>query len=128
MDWGHRLHGEAPEPTRGWRPPGWGTDYGAARYFAASTDRGYVGHLEVGASVSEQDIREFLVGWIERRGSTPRMNSGARSGCAFLSITVATQGLQVASFSYGPSPAPEEWPRVPLADLMMFAALDLRGE
>ena len=110
-----------------WRPPGWGEHHGAARYFVASTDKGYVGHLEVCASLSEREVRNFLVGWTERRGSTPRIGAGARGGCAFVSITLETHGhcFEVATFSYGR--VPEDWPMMPLADLMQFAALDLRG-
>jgi hypothetical protein len=47
-----------------------------------------------------------------------------------VSIKLAAHGhcLEVASFGYGPSAAPNNWLLVPLADLMQFAALDLRGE
>jgi hypothetical protein len=78
----------------------------------------------VGGSLGEQDVRDFLVRSLERRGAKQN-----ETDCAFLAITIATEGhrLQVTTFSHGPLPAPAEWTPVPLADLMMFAAIDLRG-
>ena len=121
---------DEPESALDWRPPGWDEEHGGARYFVASTDGGYVGHLEVCAEQCEQEVRDFLVSWLERRTSTPRVGTKAEARCAFLSITLAAHGhcFEVACFSYGASPAPEDWPHVPLAHLLMFAALDLRGE
>jgi hypothetical protein len=58
---------------------------------------------------------EAFVGWHRELKETP---TGVVDG---------EPELRLSSFHFGPYPAPEDWPRRPLTDLLAFARADLEG-
>ena len=101
-----------------------------ARYFVSSRPHGLMGELETKSDGGEA-VRDVLVKWLQkvRPELANRPGPHVATGCAHLWIrlTGSATGLVVSTFGYGPEPAPNDWPRVSLADLLDFAEDDLRG-
>jgi hypothetical protein len=123
-------HASAPGD---WLPPDWSSGFSVGAYVVSSQPRGPVGTLLAAEGVDETALRAWLADWLESKA--PK-GSDLGPG-AFFTVKVGRQGDAVpnalepetwtsAGFSMGADPAPSDWPRVPLAQLVAFAVDDLR--
>ena len=110
-----------------------------ARYQVESRPGGPVGQLEVlRPDLAPADLRPWLADRLEELRSFPGRHQGTgvawfRADIAvddggLVSVDVAARHavLRVAQFRTGPHPAPGDWPRIPLPDLLDAAAAELR--
>ena len=98
-----------------------------ARYQVESRPEGPVGHLQVvRPDLAPPDLRAWLADRLEALRSFPGRHE--ETGVAWFRGTVDVQGgqLRLSPFRFGPHPAPEDWPRIPLADLLDAGAAELR--
>ena len=98
-----------------------------ARYQAESRPGGPVGRLAVTRpDLAPADLRPWLADRLEELRSFRGRHEA--TGVAFFEGTIALDDtrLRLASFRLGPHPAPDDWPRIPLAELLRAAAADLR--
>jgi hypothetical protein len=120
-----------------WKPPGWSTRASVAGYSVHSEPDGPRARLWTAEGVDEAEVRRWLGQWLQ---TGPPLAAAAQRdagpGCTYLTIHVGRKGeiepgsddpdgWTVASVSFGPGPAPADWPRVPLDDLVAFAVGDL---
>jgi ATP-dependent Clp protease ATP-binding subunit ClpA len=122
----------SPTPdVRAWKPPGWSAT-GVAVYTISSRPGGTVGELWTNDARNEPAARAFLIDWFT--GKPPVSPAG--HDAVFLTVTLDVGGhvnprtplpeaLTVAHWSSGEGPAPSEWPRVPLSELVAAAIEDL---
>jgi len=127
-----RLQGH-PEEERGEAPEGggfplaeWVPGTGGAFYAVMSRPAGLVGRLQTAIGMDSGDVRRVLAAWVAEARDVPGPDLGA--DCAYFSARVeeGPEGaFVVRDFAYGAS-GPADWPRRPLADLLAYAAADLR--
>jgi hypothetical protein len=121
-------------PTRGdWKPPGWTTRASVAGYSVTSEAGGPRSRIWTNEEVDEGEVRAWLADWIQSRG--PKLQ--AEEDVAFFSALVGRHrdvnpeapdpdGWVVTNFSFGAGPAPVDWTRRPLNELLAYAVTDLR--
>jgi ATP-dependent Clp protease ATP-binding subunit ClpC len=122
---------ETATPTE-WSPPGWPTTVSVAAYAVSSQPSGPVPRLLVGDGVDEAAVRTWLAESLATQGPSQNQNP-----VAFFTVVVGRMGdvvpnatdqdaWTVTGFQSGANPAPTEWPRRPLAELVALAVEDLR--
>jgi hypothetical protein len=121
-------------PGRGqWKPPGWTTRASVAGYSVTSEPDGPRSRLWTNEELDEAEVQAWLADWIQRRG--PKLQ--AEEDVAFFSALVGRHrdvnpeaadpdAWVVTNFSFGAGPAPSDWPRRPLNELLTYAVTDLR--
>lgn len=108
-----------------WQPPGW-ANAGVATYSVVSRPDGPEFHLWVAEGADEAEVREWLAGWLRSK------TYALEEPCVYFSVAVGRMGdvvpdaqepeaFTISSFSCGPGPAPADWPRLPLRDLVAAA-------
>jgi hypothetical protein len=98
-----------------------------ARYQVESRPGGPVGRLEVTRrDLAPADLRSWLADRLDHIGTMRGRHEA--TGVAFFDGNVAVEGgrLRLSLFRFGPHPAPDDWPRVPLPELLRPAAEELR--
>jgi hypothetical protein len=98
-----------------------------ARYQVESRPEGPVGRLDVPRpDVAPGDLRAWLADRLEELRGVPGRHE--ETGVASFDGQVAVEGglPRLSSFRFGPHPAPDDWPRIPLADLLEAGAAALR--
>lgn len=103
-----------------------------ARYQVESRPGGPVGHLDVlRPDRAPPDLRAWLAERLEGLRSFPGRHR--ETGVAWFRAEIGVErdglfpaGLRLASFRTGPHPAPDDWPRIPLPDLLDAGAAQLR--
>ena len=120
-------------PSRGeGKPPGWSTRASVAGYSVTSEPDGPRSRLWAREGIDESEVRAWLAAWLDRVGTELH----AREDVTFCTVLVGLRRdvmpdapdadeWTVTNFSFGPGPAPAEWPRRPLSELLAFAATDL---
>jgi len=106
--------------------PEWAPATGGGFYAVMSRPDGLVGRLQTAVGMDSGDVRRVLSTWVTEARDVPGPDLGA--DCAFFSARVeeGPEGaFVVRDFAFGAS-GPEDWPRRPLAELLAFAADDLR--
>ena len=122
-------------PTRGgWKPPGWTTRATVAGYSVTSEPEGFRSRLWTSEDVDEADLRAWLAGWLPRTGTG--VSDAGEDVVYFTALVGRARDVEpdapdpdewvVANFSFGAGPAPVDWPRRPLAELLAYASTDLR--
>ena len=117
-----------------WKPPGWTTRASVAGYTVTSEPEGPRSRLWTKEELDEVTVRSWLAGWIEDRGAKLQ----AEEDASFFTVLVGRRrevdpdapdpdAWVVTNFSFGAGPAPPEWPRRPLAQLLAYALDDLGG-
>ena len=98
-----------------------------ARYQVESRPGGPVGRLEVSRpDLAPPDLPSWLADRLEALQGMPGEHEA--TGVAYFEGNVAVEEgrLRLSVFRFGPHPAPDDWPRVPLRDLLGAAATGLR--
>jgi len=131
-----RLQGHPEEAQPGEPPaaaaeediplPEWAPATGGGFYAVMSRPDGLVGRLQTAVGIDSGDVRRVLSAWVTDARDVPGPDLG--TDCAFFSARVeeGPEGaFVVRDFAFGAS-GPEDWPRKHLAELLAFAADDLR--
>jgi len=120
---GHNLRRGCDSDARAYAPP-----IDVASYQVESRPGGPVGRLEVRRpDAAPPDLRLWLADQLDALRARPGRHDA--SGVAWFTGDVAVdQGRPtLARIRFGPHPAPDDWPRLPLRDLLAAAAHDLRS-
>ncbi len=118
------------------KPPGWSTRASVAGYTVWSMPDGPTGRLWTAEGIDEGEVRRFLARWLVSGLPVKATESSHAPACTFFTVQVGRnaevvpgspnpEGWTTTNFSFGPGPAPADWPRVPLTDLVAFAIADL---
>lgn len=107
--------------------------WAVADYTVTSTPDGLRARLRPGQRfTTEEDVRNYLRSWLtdnqKMLGDLPGPHR--ETGCVSFSVQLTgaePDSFSVGNLSYGPGPASSDLPRVPLADLVAFAIIDLAG-
>ena len=96
-----------------------------ASYRVESRPGGPVGRLEVTrADLAPPDLRAWLADRLHETRAVPGAHEA--TGVAWCRAEVAVEdGRPRLTVRFGPHPAPEEWPRIPLAALLDHAVAQL---
>ena len=125
--------GMAPAPGE-WKPPGWTTRASVAGYSVTSEPDGFRSRLWTDDEVDEAEVRAWLAESLSGRGAGP---GAERENVAYFTALVGRarevepeapdpDAWVITNFSFGPGPAPADWPRRPLDELLAYAVTDLR--
>lgn len=98
-----------------------------ASYQVESRPGGPVGRLEVTrADLAPPDLRAWLADRLDDIGQMPGRHEASGVVVFAGDVTVEDGRLRLSGFRFGAHPAPDDWPRIPLPDLLGVAARELR--
>ena len=115
------LHVRLVGPLSEWDP-----STGGAFYVVMSRPTGLVGRLQTAVGMDSGVARQVLLAWLGQARAVPTGDLDTEYSYFSARVEEGPEGAFVVThFTYGES-GPDDWPRRPLAELLAFAADDLR--
>ena len=109
-----------------WPLSEWDPSTGGAFYAVMSRPAGLVGRLQTAVGMDSGVVRQVLLAWVGQAPGVPPADLETEYSYFSARVEEGPNGAFVVThFAYGES-GPDDWPRRPLAELLAFAADDLR--